>query len=121
MVEWPHTREWFIRLDKNVYGLKDAGLAWFEKLKECLEARGFVQSQVDPCVLCKKYMLLLFYVDDCLMFSPSKDKIDASYASLQEDFKVEDDGDLKNILEQIWTTAHMDQIINVSLTSPKVS
>ena len=27
-----------------------AGLAWFEKLKKVLEARYFVQSQVDPCV-----------------------------------------------------------------------
>ena len=39
-------------------------------------------------------MVLLFYVDDCLMFIPSKDKIDEVYDSLQEDFKIEDDGEL---------------------------
>ena len=38
-VEGYHTIEWIIRLDKNIYGLKDAGLAWFKKLKEGLEAR----------------------------------------------------------------------------------
>ena len=39
-----HPREWVIRLDKNLYDLKDVGLAWFKKLKEGIEARGVVQS-----------------------------------------------------------------------------
>ena len=36
-------------------------------------------------------MVLIFYVDDCLMFSPSNDKIDKLYTSLQEYSKIEDD------------------------------
>ena len=43
-------------------------------------------------------MVLLFYVDDCLMFSPSKDKIYEVYASLHADFKIEDDGELNKYL-----------------------
>ena len=43
-------------------------------------------------------MILLFYVDHCLMFSPSKDKIDKLYASLQEYFRIEYDGDLNKYL-----------------------
>ena len=35
-------------------------------------------------------MLLLFYVDDFLMFIPSKDKIDDVYASLQVYYNIED-------------------------------
>ena len=35
-VEGYHTREWFVIIYKNLYGLKDAGMAWFEKLKEDL-------------------------------------------------------------------------------------
>ena len=50
-------------------------MAWFEKLKEGLEARYVFQSQVDPCVWYKKEMVILFCVDDCLIFSPSKDKL----------------------------------------------
>ena len=49
-LEGAHPREWVIRLDKKLYGLKDVGLAWFEKLKEGMKARDFFQSQVDPCV-----------------------------------------------------------------------
>ena len=43
-------------------------------------------------------MVLLFYVDDRLMFSPSKDKFDEVYAYLKADFKIEDDGDLNKYL-----------------------
>ena len=39
--EGAHSREWVIWLYKNLYGLKDVGLAWFEKLKEGLEATYF--------------------------------------------------------------------------------
>ena len=40
-VEGAHSIEWTIILDKNLYVLKDAVLAWFDKLKEDLEARYF--------------------------------------------------------------------------------
>ena len=36
-------------------------------------------------------MIPLFFVDDCLMFNPYKDKIDGVYASLQAYFNIEDD------------------------------
>ena len=98
-VEGYHPRSWVIRLDKNLYDLKDSGLTLFEKLKEGLEATGFVKSQVDPCVCYKEEMVILFYVDHCLMFSPYKDKSNDIYASLWGYFQIEDDGELKNILE----------------------
>ena len=41
-------------------------------------------------------MVLLFYVDKCLIFSPSKYKIDEVYAYIQAYFKIEDDGELNN-------------------------
>ena len=60
---------------QKLYRLKDEDLAWFEKLKEGLEARYFVQSQVGPCVWYKEEIAVIFYVDDCLIFSPFKYKI----------------------------------------------
>ena len=59
----------------------------------------FSQLQVYPCVWYKKEMVPLYYVDDCLMFSLSKNKIGEVYVSLQEYFKTEDDGYLKKYLE----------------------
>ena len=43
-------------------------------------------------------MVPLFYVDDCLMFSPSKDKIEEVYASIQVYFNIEDDGELNKYI-----------------------
>ena len=53
-----------------------------------MEARGFVQSQVDPCLWYIEDMVLLFYVDDSIIFIPSNDKIGDVYASLQEYFNI---------------------------------
>ena len=43
-------------------------------------------------------MVLVFYVDDYLVFSPSKDKIDDIYSSLPEDLNIEDDRELNKYL-----------------------
>ena len=37
-VDGDHPIEWVIRIDTNLYGVKDTSLAWFDKLKEGLEA-----------------------------------------------------------------------------------
>ena len=46
---------------------------------------------MDAYVWYKEEIVLLFYVDDCLFFSPSKTKVDELYASLEAYFKIEDD------------------------------
>ena len=43
-----HPREWVTRLDKNLYGLQDAVLELFEKLKDGLEARFFFPITSGP-------------------------------------------------------------------------
>ena len=44
-VEEAHPIEWVIRLDKNLYGLKYSGLAYFEKIREGMEARDFSNNK----------------------------------------------------------------------------
>ena len=38
------------KLQKSLYGLNQAPLLWFEKLKESLLVCGFMQSKQDPCL-----------------------------------------------------------------------
>jgi len=42
-----NSRRYVLRLNKSLYGLKQVGHNWFEKLKTGLTKRDFIQSQVD--------------------------------------------------------------------------
>ena len=44
-----------LRLLKSLYGLKQAPKTFFDKLKACLEERGFEQSQMDACFFMKRH------------------------------------------------------------------
>ena len=63
-----------------------------------MEAGGFLKSQVDTCVWYREEMVLLFYVEDCLIFSTSKNKIDDVYTSLQAYLKTKHNGDIYEYL-----------------------
>ena len=42
--------KYVLKLNRNLYGLKQASLNWFEKLKTGLMDRDFVPSKIDPCL-----------------------------------------------------------------------
>ena len=86
---------------ENLYGLKNALLNWFEKLKEGLEARNLCQSEVDSCVFIRNNCVVLVYVDDCIIISPEMKVINTFVESMQnvsEKFILADDGDLVRFL-----------------------
>jgi len=100
-----------LRLKKNLYGLKQAGLNWFNHLKQGLEDRGFQQSEVDPCVFLRKDAILIAYVDDCIIMSQKRETIKKIIKSLQDGkdpdnpqvtykakYVLTDDGEIKNYL-----------------------
>ena len=87
-----------LNLCKNLYGLKDAGKTWHKYLRDGLLRRGFKQSQVDPCLFTKGNVLIVMYVDDAVVILPNKDKISAIIRSLQADYVLTDDGDLRDYL-----------------------
>ena len=46
----PEKGDMVLKLLKNLYGLKDAGLTWFEHLSKGLTAMGFRPTESDPCI-----------------------------------------------------------------------
>ena len=42
-----------LKLNKSLYGLKQASYNWYEKLKASLMDRDFVPSKIDPCIFMK--------------------------------------------------------------------
>jgi len=94
-----HRGKYVLRL--NLYGLKREGFNWFHMLKQRLEAREFTQSQVDKYVFFHEKMVVLCYVDDCIIFGKSMKGIDNFVASLlegSEGFKLTDEGSIGKYL-----------------------
>jgi hypothetical protein len=60
--------DYILELQKTLYGLRQAGLNWFETLKQHLLSIGFKQSSIDQCCFIWDSLVLLCYVDDCLLF-----------------------------------------------------
>jgi hypothetical protein len=63
--------------------------------------RGFRPLEIDPCLYLKANMILLTYVDDCIIFSPSMESIDRLVRSMHdgpENFKLTDEGDVNKFL-----------------------
>ena len=95
------TRHYILKLNANLYGLKQGSYNWYEKLKKGLTDRGFVPSKIDPCLYLKKGMIVLTYVDDCIIVGESMTDIDAFVKSMQngpENFILTDEGDIDKFL-----------------------
>ena len=94
-------KNYILKLNKSLYGLKQALYNWYGKLKKGLEDRGFTKSQVDPCLYLKDEMIVLTYVDDCIIVGNSMKDIDSFVNSMQtgpENFILTDEGDIDKFL-----------------------
>ena len=78
--------DYCLRLQKNLYGQKQAGRVWNQYLHDGLLARGFQQSDVDMCVYYRKSVVLLLYVDDGIFIGPKQTDIDEAYNLLVNEF-----------------------------------
>ena len=90
-----------IELKSSLYGLKQASANWYDYLKTGLEQRGFKESKTDSCVFMKKGMVILCYVDDCILISDKKHMLDDFIHSLKngiEKFEFTDEGPIDKYL-----------------------
>ena len=96
----PESERYVLKLQKNLYGLKQAGHNWFEKLSSALGNLLINQSKVDPCVFIGEDVIVLVCVDGCLMFSRNKDKINQLTDKLKNKEKLDltDEGDVDKYL-----------------------
>ena len=93
--------KYVLKLNKSLYGLKQAGYNWFEKLREGLITHDFLQSQVDKWNFFWKNCIVLTYVDDCIILGKNMAIVDAVISLLKEgheDFKLVDQGSIDKYL-----------------------
>ena len=74
-----------LKLKKSLHGQAEAAYLWYENLRNGLLERGFVTSNVDPCLLISKTVICVVLVDDCLIWACSQSEIDNVMKSLKED------------------------------------
>ena len=57
-----------IKLQRSLYGLKQSGRMWYNRLSEYLLKEGYVNNPICPCVFIKKsetgFAIIAVYVDD---------------------------------------------------------
>lgn len=83
------------RLNKAIYGLKQAGRVWNLKLDSHLKKMGFKRSLCDPCVYIKPNIIIAVYVDDLLIFYISISDLDDTRKQLHTHFRMKDIGQAK--------------------------
>jgi hypothetical protein len=90
-----------LKLRKNLYGLKQASFNWFAKLCDGLLHQGFRTSSIDQCLYMKESMMLLVYVDNCIIVGLDMSEIEEFVVSMQngpENFILTDEGNIDKFL-----------------------
>jgi ribonuclease HI len=95
------------KLNKSLYGLKQAARAWNKVLHEALLEFGFEQNNIDKCLYIymsddRKVLYtncyLIVHVDDILLVSSTSDLIDKLYNHLSSKFELKDLGNVRHFL-----------------------
>ena len=90
------------RLNKAVYGLKQAARSWNLKADTVLKSQGFINFTDEPCVYIKRsnesIIIIALYVDDFyIVFNNNSDK-DELLRVLKSHFKIKDLGEARDCL-----------------------
>lgn len=86
------------KLNKSIYGLKQAAKNWYEELANFLIGEGFTRSKNDYCLFSKigkEKVYLLTWVDDIVIAGSSETEIEKLKKALETKFKMDDRGDLE--------------------------
>ncbi|CAI7866221.1 unnamed protein product [Closterium sp. NIES-53] len=112
------------KLKKAIYGLKQAPRCWYKKLEEVLLGGGVKTFQMDHSLFQlgegEQLLLLLVYVNDILLFSPSMEQIERTQKLLMDNFKCKMLGDVHYYLglqierdvERRWLKVHQSHYIS---------
>ncbi len=85
--------DYVLKLQKNIYGQKQAGRVWNEYLVEKLISLGYKSSMIDDCVFFSGDIVFMVYVDDGIFLGPDDEKLQSAICEIQEaGLNIEDQG-----------------------------
>src|SRR3954467_992996 len=90
------------KLQKSIYGLKQAARSWNIRFKEVVKSFGFIENEKEPCVF-KKFsgssiVFLILYVGDILLIGNDIPMLEAVKDSFKNSFAMKDLGEAAYIL-----------------------
>lgn len=82
------------KLNKAIYGLKQAAREWYTRIKSVLQASQFTPTKSDPGIFVKKegdtLMYLVLYVDDILIITKCSEALEQIKSQLKKEFPMKD-------------------------------
>ncbi|MBW0532408.1 hypothetical protein O181_072123, partial [Austropuccinia psidii MF-1] len=85
-------QQYCLRLNKAIYGLKQAPLAWYTRLQEWLQNAGFATCKLDPCVFYRSKpdkVAIYVHVDNIAIFGKN---LNIFKKEIDNEFKIKDMG-----------------------------
>ena len=94
------TDDFILKINKNIYGQKQAGRVWNKYLvNKLIKELGFKQSSIDECLFYKGNVLYALYTDDSILTGPDKGEIDKIIADMRRiGLNITDEGNLEDFL-----------------------
>ena len=90
------------KLEKSLYGLKQASSKWYSKLSNALISLNYMQSTTDYCLFTKaegsSFTAILVYVDDLVLAGNNLEEIQHVKQFFDRQFKIKDLGQLRFFL-----------------------
>ena len=89
---------YYLNFIKKCYGSRYAHANWFQALLSNLEERDFTQIQINPCIFTRNDCIIITCVEDCLIFYKKNEVLFDLIKSLENQFKLIDEGDFASFL-----------------------
>jgi hypothetical protein len=84
---------YYVKLSKSLYGLKQSGMMWYNRLKEFFLNKGYSNNDDCPCVFIRKsstgFCIISVYVDGLNIIGTELD-INEARGHLKTEFKIKD-------------------------------
>ena len=98
----PGKEDHVCKLQKSIYGLKQASRQWYKKFDSVISSFGFTENIVDECVYIKTvgkiFIFLILYVDDILLARSNIKLLKDTKEFLSANFDMKDLGEASYVL-----------------------